>query len=308
MPLEKLCCPTCNANKQVIKAGLRHTKKGIIQKFYCKHCKAYFNSAKQSYTHYPQHIILYSLHLYNQGYPVSQVKTLTGKRYPFSPPTRTIYFWIKQYQTVASFLKIRKRYQLDPGNLISTETYHHQQIYPFRYHHLKLNIASKQLPQLKRYINWITRNLNTELFLSGPRASNQKQSQQLRAIKKDSILTTQAKFALSDPDKRLSAHEKVQRFLLINDLSTICTELPVFLYPKETRFFHIDEPLTGHIDIIQIKQDEIHILDYKPNLRKPEQYSGQLLAYKEAIYQRTHIPRLKIKTAVFNQYDYFELQ
>lgn len=302
------CCPTCHTDKSVIKAGLRNSKKGIIQKYYCKDCRRYFNSSKQSYTQYPLHIILYALQCYNIGYPVAQVKTLIGKRYPYSPPTRTIYAWFKQYGTVASFLDIRRRYRLDPQDLLFTHTYHHQQIYPFSYHHLKLNIASKHLPQLKRYINWIIRNLQTEIFLSGPRASNQKANGQLSLVKKKSILTEQAQFALSDPDKKLSAHEKVQRFLLINDLTTICTELPVFLNPLETTTFKIDTPLTGHIDVIQIQNDTVYILDYKPNLRNPVQYTGQLMAYKEALYQRTRIPYAQIKTAVFNEYEYFEFE
>ena len=73
-------CPTCNNNKQVIKAGIRQTKKGTIQRFYCKKCNTYFSNTTQPYTQYPLHVILYTLQLYNQGYPIQKAKTWC-KRY-----------------------------------------------------------------------------------------------------------------------------------------------------------------------------------------------------------------------------------
>ncbi|MEA3457849.1 MAG: hypothetical protein U9R21_04135 [Candidatus Thermoplasmatota archaeon] len=46
--------------------------------------------------------------------------------------------------------------------------------------------------------------------------------------------------------KSQSAHEAVEQFFLINDSSTACTELPVFLDPKETNLSNIEIPLTTH--------------------------------------------------------------
>jgi len=47
-------------------------------------------------------------------------------------------------------------------------------------------------------------------------------------------------------------------------------------------------------------------MDYKPNLRHPEKFGGQLTAYKQALHHRTQIPEENIITAVFNEYHYYE--
>lgn len=301
-------CLYCKSNKHIIKAGIRQTHEGIIQKYYCKHCKKYFTNKTQPYTHYPLHVILYTLQQYNKGYPVKKAKTLSGKKYRYSPPERTIYSWIKRYQNTLTFLKLRKLYAVEPSNLVSIQRFHHQQIYPFTYHNLKLNLNSKQFPQLKRYINWVERSLPTNIFLSGPRASQCIINKKIKTKPKNSIAPELAKLSLALQGKNQSAHEAVEQFFLYNDSTTICTELPVFLNPKETTEFNIDTPLTGHIDIIQIRNNKVYIMDYKPNLNHPEHYIGQLTAYKQALHKRTQIPEDTIITSVFNEYDYYEFE
>ena len=300
-------CPECNKDKNVIKAGLRDTRKGTIQRFYCKNCDTFFSDTKQPYTQYPLHVILYTLQLYNQGYPVKKAKTLTGRKYSYSPPIQTIYSWLKKYNDTLTFIKLRKKFTIDPNSLVTIHRLKHQQIYPFTYHNLKLNIHSKQLPQLKRYINWIERSLPTKMFLSGPRASSTKVDYTLKPKQKNSIIPKLTKLALTTSQKSKSAHETVEQFFLINDSTTVCTELPVFINPKEIDSLNINTPLTGHIDLIQIKYDKLYILDYKPNLRHPEQYTSQLQLYKEAVHKRTIIPEENIIPCVFNEHSYYEL-
>jgi transposase-like protein len=305
-----MICPHC-ANKNLIKAGLRNTtRQGVIQKYYCKNCKKYCSDKPQPHTHYPIQVILYGLQLYNKGYPLSKVKTLLGKKYRYSPPERTMYSWIARYRPLLSFLPLRKRFNLHPDDLTTTLRFHHQQVYPFSYHHLKLNIANKHLPQLKRYINWMTRNLSDKIFLQGPRASQESICQQnnpVSVVEKKHDSSSLAALALHLKHKQQSAHEAVESFFLFNDAYTVCMELPVFLNPKETTLFDITSPLTGHIDLIQIRNNKLYIMDYKPNLNHPEKYAGQLLAYKQAIHHRTQIPKDHIITAVFNEYAYYEL-
>jgi len=301
-------CPHCNSDKHTTKAGLRHTRQGIIQKYYCKHCDKYFTDKTQPHTQYPLQVILYTLQCYNQGHPVKKAKTLTGKKYRYSPPERTIYSWINRYQNILTFLKLRKHYTIHPENLITTHRFHHQQIYPFTYHNLKLNLKSKHLPQLRRYVNWVERHLPTKIFLNGPRASQCTINQEITVKQKETIAPELARFAMATKRKNQSVHEVVEQFFLINDSTTICTELPVFLNPKETNLFNIETPLTGHIDLIQIRNNILYIMDYKPNLRHPEKHASQLIAYKEAIQKRTAIPYSKIKTAVFNEHSYFEFR
>ncbi len=302
-------CPDCSDKNGVIKAGIRSTSKGRIQKYYCKSCKTNFSDIKRPKTQYPEHVILYALEQYNRGYPVKETKTLVGKRYHHSPPISTIYSWIERYQDNLTFLKLRKNYNIDPSTLTTTHNFQHQQVFPFTYHHLKLNIHSKQRPELRRYINWIERSLPRKMFLKGPRCSATEIEHKTEPVEKSNISPALTRLALnSQPNNsKRSPHEVVEHFFLINDSTTVATELPVFINNSETSL-NIDEPITGHIDIVQIRFDDLYILDYKPNLNRPEKCASQLQLYKEALHRRTSVPKDKIHTAVFNEYGYYEFE
>jgi len=300
-------CIYCKNIKNTIKAGFRKTKQGKIQKYYCKKCKKYFTNTIQKHNQYPLKVILYALSSYNKGYSVKKIKTLTGRKYKISPSTRTIYSWIKNYERKLPMLNLRKKYNYTFKDLISTHKLEHIQIYPFSYHNLKLNIYSKKLPQLKRYINWIERALPTNMFLDGPRASTLKIHNNLKLIQKKNNVSKLVKFALINCNKPSNAHNVVEEFFLINDASTVCTELPVFIKPEEINDVDTNIPITGHIDIIQIKYDKIFVLDYKPNLNNPKQYVSQMYLYKKAVHLRTAVSEEKIIPALFNEYSYYEL-
>ena len=105
-------CPYCDQNKNVIKAGLRDTQKGSIQRYRCKNCSRYFSDSKQKYSQYPLNVIMYTLEQYNRGYPVEIAKKRTGKKYQYSPPVQTIYSWIQRYKPILTFLKLRKNYNI----------------------------------------------------------------------------------------------------------------------------------------------------------------------------------------------------
>ncbi len=293
----------------MIKSGLRHTQKGTIQRYYCKNCSKHFSESKQKYSQYPLKVILYALQQYNKGYPVRTIKKQTGKKYHHSPPVQTIYTWIDRYKEKLSFLELRKKYDIDPDNLTTTYNFQHQQVYPFTYHHLKLNIHSKQRPELRRYINWIERSLDRDMFLSGPRCSSMGLDHDITVREKEDLASELAELALNSQPKSTddSPHEIIEDFFLYNDSNTVATELPVFINPKEINL-DIDEPLTGHIDLVQIRYEDIYILDYKPNLNRPEEHASQLQLYKQAIQRRTSVPYEQIKTAVFNRHGYYEFQ
>ncbi len=51
-------------------------------------------------------------------------------------------------------------------------------------------------------------------------------------------------------------HEPVLKYLLINHKNTIACEVPVWHMPPKS--------ITGHIDLLQIAEDEVMVVDYKP--------------------------------------------
>jgi ATP-dependent exoDNAse (exonuclease V) beta subunit len=63
-------------------------------------------------------------------------------------------------------------------------------------------------------------------------------------------------------------------------------------------------PITGHIDLLQIRNGLIHILDYKPDAKKIHPVN-QLLLYALAMASRTRLPLKTFVCAWFDEKDYF---
>lgn len=147
------------------------------------------------------------------------------------------------------------------------------------------------------------------MFLKGPRCSSLEIDHNSNIEEKDNLTPnlTQLAFNSQPKNSKKTPHEIVGDFFLINDSSTVATELPFFINPQETDI-DVDDPITGHIDIIQIRYDKLYILDYKPNLNRPERHASQLHLYKKAIQHRTSIPENKIHTAVSNRHSYYEFE
>ncbi|MFW6048443.1 MAG: PD-(D/E)XK nuclease family protein [Candidatus Natronoplasma sp.] len=154
----------------------------------------------------------------------------------------------------------------------------------------------------------LERSLPDKIFLKGPRASstetNLADHHDLK--EKDTIASELSELALTTRKTSESPHEAVERFFLRNDSKTICSELPVFLKDEETDLVNIETPLTGHIDLIQERFGKMYIMDYKSNLNRPKNHTSQLLLYKEALHNRTSIPKSKIVPVVFNEHSYYE--
>lgn len=112
-------------------------------------------------------------------------------------------------------------------------------------------------------------------------------------------------------------HETLQEFMIINDSVSVASEVPVLLdfddvshYKNELNFevplnLQGDEIITGHIDIIQVRNGAIHIMDYKPGAKKAKPIE-QLTIYALALSRLTTIRLFHFKCAWFDENDYFE--
>jgi len=115
--------------------------------------------------------------------------------------------------------------------------------------------------------------------------------------------------------KNRERHPAVQDFMLANDSCTVACEVPVYLtaqeiaYYKSRGFFvtlpESSKPITGHIDVVQVRNGLIHLLDYKPNARQIDPVN-QLVVYALAFASRTRLPVKMFKCAWFDEKDYFE--
>ena len=73
----------------------------------------------------------------------------------------------------------------------------------------------------------------------------------------------------------------------------------------ELKINELPKLITGHIDILQIRNGQIHILDYKPNAEK-ERPIEQLTLYAMALSRLTGLRLFEFKCAWFDEKDYFE--
>ncbi len=114
--------------------------------------------------------------------------------------------------------------------------------------------------------------------------------------------------------RTIERHPMIEEFMLTCDAKTIAIEIPVYLQRQELEYFQkkgfflpiepADTPITGHIDVVQIRNGKIYILDYKPEAKKINPVN-QLILYALALASRTRLPLKTFVCAWFDEKDYF---
>ena len=319
-------CPYCDKNSKVIKIGYRKTKSAKIPRYKCNACNRTFVERAIKHATYPPKIILTAISTYNLGHTKKETAQILARNHKIRVPISTIHSWLKRYEHICTFTgTLRKRYKIDPETVIFSKKFNHQQVYTFKYHTLKLNIAGKSFPNLKNYLQNIPKKCPDEVFQSGPRCSELRIDIKPRKITKHNNAPKLAELAIILAKTNRERHEKVEDFMLINDSATIAVEVPVYLYPDEmprpsgrgasdgktiAPLFQevgpISEPLSGHIDLIQVRFNRIHVLDYKPDARKTDRKAAeQVFLYALALSKRTNIPLNKFTCAYFDEKNYY---
>ena len=111
-------------------------------------------------------------------------------------------------------------------------------------------------------------------------------------------------------------HTAIQDFMLINDSTTIAVEVPVYLTNWDVGYYRNQKgfifplsnyttPITGHIDLLQIRNGLIHILDYKPDAEKQNPIE-QLTIYAMSLSRKLNLPLKDFKCAWFDESNYYE--
>ena len=132
--------------------------------------------------------------------------------------------------------------------------------------------------------------------------------------RKDNYATKLAAIALQIAPNNKKRHETLQRFMLLNDSATIAVEIPIYMTPGDFAYFQSrgftfpfgNNPITGHIDFLQLRSGFLHILDYKPDAAKEKHAVTQLTIYALALSRLTGLPVKAFKCAYFDERDYFE--
>lgn len=301
---ERPACPICKSNSNVIKSGVRALKEDQVQLFLCKNCNKRFSPRKLPHTSYPPKVILAAITYYNQGHTIRMTQRTVRRRFKVKIPSSTLNDWISRHESELPFTKLRKKYDLDPNQTIKTRRLFHPQPYLFKVHTLKLNIKGKQFPQLKKYINYMLNNSMDHIFQSKNilRVSELANSIDLPKPNIRSVKNSQAcrmtDLALELAKTKSERHQKVEEFFLTNDSATVAVEVPVYQTRSESGY---NKPLTGHIDLIQVRSNKIHILDYKPD--QSGNVINQLQLYAKCLKKRTGLQN--ITCAYFDENEYY---
>ncbi len=306
----KTSCPFCDG-QNTSKAGQRTKREGKAQKYFCKTCNRYFSSSPLPHKTYSPKVILNGITYYNTGYKLDATRKKLNSQFKQRVPKATLYSWIKQYESVCTFVKYRRKLKISPEEVIAEKVFKHHQEYAFKFHRLKLNILSKKFPEVKKYLWHISKYCPDEIFENGQRCSGTiiENIHLRRERTKDNNAVMLARLALLLSKRNKDRHPTIQDFMLKNDTATVAVEVPVYLYPNEIPELHIKEPICGHIDFLQIRWDKVWILDYKPDAKfNPVKSLHQIYLYTLALSKRTCIPLQKISAAYFDDKDYFELK
>lgn len=302
-------CPQCG--EQGVRSGARKTGRGRVQRFRCRTCGRYFCSSSLPRKQHTAAVIVEAVTAYNLGRTIAETKAHLARRLRVSVAASTIHSWLGHFAPVCTFHRYRRRYSFAEDETIQTRTFSHKQEYKFKFHRLKTNIFCKRLfPQIRRYLWHIADHCPHELFQrsDGARCSDGDLPElRLRLVRKDTNAAPLAKLGLVLAKTRRGRHEAVQRFMLANDSATVAVEVPVYLFPNEAPDLNLAAPLTGHIDVLQVRYGKVWILDYKPDARKETRAKYQLYLYARALSARTKIPLHRFGLAYFDDADYFEV-
>lgn len=338
-----ILCPKCNSDR-IVKKGKRKNKFQSFQQYQCKGCKYIFRFNPSKNKTYPIRIILKSISCYNQGNTLKKSADIINRKYNLSITPQIILFWINQYKDICTFNKLRKQATklYSPEEIIEAHSFMHNNLpYKFQIHKAKLDLLFssenynnkftnhvKFYRPIKSYIEKIqTKEFPHHIFKPKPPGqdlnqgklgrSSQLKFETLKFIKlqKQNLANTLTNLALNLTKTNKERHQSIQDFMLINDSTTIATEVPVYLTNDDIKYFlkkgfqipleNQQTPITGHIDIIQIRNGLIHILDYKPEANKVNPIN-QLTIYALALASRTKLAVKDFKCAWFDDKNYYE--
>jgi ATP-dependent exoDNAse (exonuclease V) beta subunit len=320
----------------ITRKGVRKKKLEIVQLWRCSACKRTFTPGPQALRNktYPLRIVLQALTFYDLGYSLPEtakrLKSKTGRA--ISPST--IATWIGAHKAHTTFRRLRAEAKsiYPPVQTIRSIKLYHRQIYAFAYHRSKLtllyrNAQHRRFTPLAEFLQSVPTSCPHDLFRrdDDPKArASQAQPafadiSKLIITRKENTATETAALIIPAVGNNKLRHETLQNFMLANDSCTVAVEIPIWLTEDEiteleTRYAIELAPrigdaarsITGHIDFLQVRNDAVHILDYKPDARTNKPVA-QLAIYALALTIR--VPGLKlfdIKCAWFNEEEYNE--
>jgi hypothetical protein len=309
----------------VIKKGTRKTRHEQRQRWGCNRCGYTFTNLVTKHFPYPVKVIMEAICRYNLGYSARETVRYLTRRFHITVPEKTFRLWYTAHKPICTYHTLRGAiaHHFEPDGLLEKHYLQHRQVYLYTLHHGKLEHLfsfryHRAYAPIRNYLvtDVLSQDFPHELFTREERDRSSQYPVILQAAvtRKDNYATKLAGLALQIAPSNIKRHETLQRFMLLNDSATIAVEVPIYLTPEDFAYFRSrgftfpfgNNPITGHIDFLQLRSGFLHILDYKPNAAKEKHAVTQLTIYALALSRRTGLPVKAFKCAWFDERDYFE--
>ncbi len=318
-------CPYCSGSA-IVKKGKREKKMEIVQLWFCADCKKVFTPQLVKGKSFPLRVIFDGMSYYNLGYSLENSCRFLKAKYGLAVAASTVGQWIEEYRELCTYRRMReyamRRYT--PRQTLVSATLYHRQVYTFRYHPAKLELLLEEdfknepLYRLKEFLDNVSVECPHQFFREGVRASEVKAKFDMERVmirEKHNFANRLAGLALQAVQNNKERHEVLERFMLANDSVTVAVEVPIYFTPEDLEHMKavlgftipltLEKTLTGHIDIVQVRNGAVHILDYKPGAKK-EQPVSQLTLYALALSRLTGLKLYNFKCAWFDENSYHE--
>ena len=336
-------CVYC-ASADTVKRGWREKKREKVQMYLCRSCLRAFTPKEVKGKHYPHAVIIDAMSYYNLGFSFEQACRIIKQKMNFDISASTVANWVEEFKDLCRYHRYRPFAvkMCKPVETVVSTTLAHRQLYRFMFHQPKIRLIIREdikharFGPLAEFLSLVPSETPHQYFTAeGGYAGSRASESPLKFSKEGMIVRSKhnfanklAAFALQGVKQNKDRHEAVQRFMLANDTVTVATEVPVYirkddlthmqrqlgfeLYKKSGKsILKIESPddlpvlITGHIDLVQVRNGQIHILDYKPNAAK-EKPIEQLTLYAMALSRLTGLRMYAFKCAWFDEKDYFE--
>jgi hypothetical protein len=324
----EVVCPHCGS-ELANRAGVRKLRNGVAQRFRCNTCGGYFSDRELKHKSYDARTILRAVSLHNLGHTLEGTKREMGRRFHQRIPLSTIRSWVKEYSHICTYSKLRERGRRlhPPADVILSKRLEHGQVYDFKLHRAKLEVAlsypkHQRFSALKDYLLRIpTEAFPHHIFARQNGTLEQRASRlkvdllEVRKLERHNLANRLAELGLMLARTNRERHSEVEEFMLVNDSCTVACEVPVYLTCDDIEYFksrgftidfeNYQTPITGHIDILQVRNGLIHVLDYKPEASGVDPVE-QLTTYALALASRTKLAVRDFKCAWFDGRGCFE--
>ena len=294
-------CPYCHS-KEVKRKGKRKTIEGEKQRFQCKECGKLFAEGKNRFQKYSQQTRLEAINHIALGHTLHQTALWLNKRTERKASRAAISKW---HQLFTQQTGAKNNCPANPlEQTLVEKTYLHKGLaYRFQLHQPKARQLCKEFPALQQYLYRFVQGAPNKIFESAERISQQKM-QIFAETKKDFNQANRiASYVLKGTEYNNERHSQIQTTFLLQDATSIAAEVPVWYWER-----NLAKGYCGHIDLVQIRNNKVQVLDFKPNAVKETKAPTQLYLYALALSFRTGIPLQKMQCAWFDEKNYYSFE